>query len=579
MAKYRRIFIFALVIFLLGGITACGGDPADTTATPTTTTTAAETTEPEPTGPQLAENYPDEIIIAADNSPQEWIDKAKYVCVQGELPKELISALRQGGVYKFAPGEYLIEGQARSFYVGSNTTVTGAYKIIQPKAQDEMLYPDPSYMAVFVTRSELPSIQSSTDEQYGKISLTTSKNAVVSNIALSGHTVLKIENSQNATIDSVLIHNYRGTYPDGQWCNMGYGRATGSLWLYGQCRNIEIKNCQIQCSSHHGLTIQSPGGQYLAKDINITGTRALYCGCGQLRGETQERFAEAAARLPETGGYGYYDWSCAFDVCENQDVENIKLEDCYALDGWKAGFYTEPLSSGAKATNISFIRCRSDHAGRRAVLKGSNPKATIPQATEGANFFVQGGYFEDCISVSGEKVGWYMNPNRVGANGSGDGIIKMVNCGDMGSPISLVTEMTDSRGLHTEGFFSLNAQKYAMWLFGEGDFILEDTVILSSNHANPSIKIGYMIRFQLVESRDPWLQSLVAPGGKYDVLRTHLKNSRITGTIYGLPEAFAAVEIVSGATFNGTADPNAQSSMITLARDNTTQIDIKDYIN
>jgi hypothetical protein len=295
--------------------------------------------------------------------------------------------------------------------------------------------------------------------------------------------------------------------------------------------------------------------------------------------ETPERYAEAAARVPETGGYGYYDWSCAFDVCENQNVENIKLEDCYALDGWKAGFYTEPLDSGATAKNLSFIRCRSDYAGRRALIKDSNPRATIPQATEAANFFVQGGYFEDCISVSAEKVGWYMNPNRVGANPTGDGIIQMINCGDMGSPISLVTEMTDSSGLHTKGFFSLNAQKYAMWLFGEGDFILEDTVILCSNQADPPIKIGHMIRFQLVESRDPWLQSQVAPGGKYDVIRTHLANSKLTGTVYNLRDTVEMVEIVSGASFNGTADPNSQSSMISLLRDNTTQIDTGYYID
>ena len=259
-------------------------------------------------------------------------------------------------------------------------------------------------------------------------------------------------------------------------------------------------------------------------------------------------------------------------------MENLTVEDCYALDGWKAGFYIEPIGSGGPVKNLKMIRCRSDYAGRRAVVPRSQPKSTIPQATEAANFFMQGGYFEDCISVIGEKSGWLINPNRVGANQYGTGIMQMINCGDYGSPVSIVTEMTDSNALYIKGFWSINAEEEAMWLFGSRDFKLEDLVIVSKNQLISPIKIGYMLRQSMRESRDPNQRAQVAKNGRYDILRTHLTGSKITGTIYNLPDSVKSANIVEGASFNGHIDPEAAGSGISLTRDNTTIINIEDYV-
>lgn len=512
----------------------------------------------------------EELLIAADTSAEEWKSKADFICPNGEISRALRAAITLGnGIFCFAPGEYWIEGTARSLLLGSNTRIIGATPVTQPGNPEEMLYPDPAAHAVFVTRTGLDSRQPSNESQTGFIRTAPgAENIVISDIALSGHTVLKLDSASNCRICNVLIHNYRGVYPNGQWCNMGYGLATASLWLYGNCSDITILNCQIQCSSHHGLALHSGSNACLSKNICIAGCRALYCGCGQLRGETAAQQEDAELRVPETSGYGYRDWSVAFDLCENQSVQNVTLEDCYALEGWKAGFYTEPEGTGGHIENLSLIRCRSDKAGQRAVIPGSDPKATIPKETEGSNFYVQGGYFEDCVSVEGEKCGWYIDSNRIGANPTGEGKTQLVRCGDLGSPISLVTEMFDCSQINSDGFWSINAKDWAMWLFGGNpadnwpgnEFILKNTLVAVPDGRNhPVIKIGYMLRQQLRESRDPGNQALVAPGGKYDILRAHLTDSLITGRILNLPDGVAPVEIVEGATFNGFGAENIGS--------------------
>ncbi|MDD4494025.1 MAG: hypothetical protein PHV32_06700, partial [Eubacteriales bacterium] len=406
------------------------------------------------------------------------------------------------------------------------------------------------------------------------------RNVEIRDIALSGYTVLKLNNTQKSKVSNVLIHNYRGAYPNGEWCNMGYGRATASFWLFGNCRGIDITNCQIQCSSHHGLALHSGSRNFVSKDIKITGTRALYCGSGMLRGSTEEEIKKSIEKMPETNGHGYVDWSVAYDLCENQSAENVTVEDCYALDGWKCGFYTEPEDTGGHLENIKLIRCRSEYNGRRALLKDSNPRVTIPRETEGSNYFFQGGYFEECISIEAEKVGWLLWLNRTGANKMDDGKILMVNCGDYKSPISLATDfvITDAGGLHTKGFWSLNPSNYAMSLYGFEDYKLEDTILLCSNTKKPPIRIGYMLRLQFHESRDDLNTYMISPGGKYGKMRSDLINSKITGTVYNLPENVKMVDIVKGSTFNGAASADDAGSMIELVRDNSTTVDVKSYI-
>ncbi len=588
MKNGKVILILTLFIALSVIMTACGGsknnEMTGQTGTGTETTAEPVPTEPIPTEPQRIEDYPEAIIVATDKSPEEWKAKAAYLCIDGELPQELRDKMRKGkAVFQFAPGEYLMQGPQKTIYVGSDTTVVGGYRLYQPDKLDEMLYPDPEIQAVFRTTTALPSEKECNNDQYGLMSTTSgARNVVIRDIALSGYTVLKLDTAIKTKVSNVLIHNYRGEYPNGEWCNMGYGRATASFWLFGNCRNIEITDCQIQCSSHHGLALHSGARTYLAKDITIRGTRALYCGNGMLRGSNQEEIDKSIAAMPETNGHGYVDWSVAYDLCENQSVENVLVEDCYALDGWKCGFYTEPEDTGGHIENIKLIRCRAEYNGRRALLEGSNPRVTIPRETEGSNYFFQGGYFEDCVSIEAEKVGWLLWLNRTGANKMDDGKILMVNCGDYRSPISLATDfvITDASGLHTKGFWSLEPLNYAMSLFGYSDYKLEDTILLCrSGQKKAPIKIGQMLRLQFHESRDELNSYLITQAGKHGKLRSDLTDSYIKGIVYNLADNVKTADIYRGSSLNGLTDPLAEGSGIELTRDNTTQIDVNDFIN
>ncbi|MDD4494022.1 MAG: hypothetical protein PHV32_06685 [Eubacteriales bacterium] len=577
----KALGIFALILVLMTSMAACGEKKEPTSEITEGTTTAPVETEPVPTGPQLLDGYDDAVIVATDTSPEEWKSKAEYICEKGEIPKELkMAILQRGKTFKFAPGEHNIQGPGRHIYVGTNAKLVGAYKINQPDERQEVLYPDPTYMAVFKTAAKLPSEEWCSNDQFGIVGISGQKNAVIDSIAISGHAMLKLDNARSAEIRNVLIHNYRGEYPNGEWCNMGYGRATGSLWISGQSQGIEILNCQVQFSSHHGIDIHSSSNSMVAKDIHIAGTRALYCGCGMLRGENESSWNGAAQIIPETNGHGYLDWSTAFDLCESQNVQNLLVEDCYALEGWKTNFYTEPEGTGGPITNLKLVRCVGERAGVRTLIPKNKNRETIIKEGENANFYMQGGYFEDCKSIEASKAGWYLNPNRPQANKEGNAKIRMINCGDVGSYISLITEMFDSSNLHVDGFYSINPMTQAMWLFGTTDFQFKDLTILCKEQTKSPILIGYMLRMQFRFSRDYSNKMNVARGGKYDKLRANITDSSMTGTVYNLPDSVPMFEFKEGGGgFNGETDPNSPNTGITLTRDNTTVINVEDYIN
>ncbi len=429
-------------------------------------------------------------LIVSSDSPDIYKNTAGAIlCVDGAISPSLKAQFTTGNAtFRFAPGTYYIAGT--TLILGSNTVFEGILPIIQPVNFKEIMYPDSSKQAVFKTKAEFKSSEQATSDNIGTITNKSGATKItISNIALSGYTLMKLNSLESSVISNVLIHNYRGTYtglfrdnypedgytPPGAWCNMGYNGATASLWVGNNCSDLTIQNCQIQFASHHGFTIQPIGSNTSVKatNINLKGVRALYCGNGQLKGTTSSNFAEAEKRVPETKGYGYYDWSTAYDLCENQNVDGLFLEDCYALEGWKTNYYVEP-GPGEIPTNLKnlkMIRCRADGGGQRNLIPGVSRRFNICQASEGANYSVQGGYFEDCISVNAEKVGWSIDSNRVGANSNGLGKTQLLRCGDMGSPISLANEMYDNCQINAEGFWSLNADTIALSLFGGNKII------------------------------------------------------------------------------------------------------------
>ncbi len=548
--------------------------------------------------------------VYSSNSPTAYLNEyeehktntAQYImCTDnGVLPSTLKTKISNGNAtFIFAPGAYLIE--SITLTVGNNTVFTGAVPIIQPVNIKQIMYPDATTMAVFETRSIHPS---SYEASYEIGTITTRSLATgitISNIAMSGYTMIKLNSTKSSVIKNVLLHNYRGTYtglfrdnypedgytPLGAWCNMGYSGATGTLYISGACSDLTIQNVQIQFSSHHGVAFQSGDRGIWTKNVTISKTRALYCGNGQLRGENDNERQSCINSLPETNGRGYVDWSVAFDLCENQSIENVVVSDCYALEGWKCGFYTEPESTGGYVKNLQFIRCRSDNAGQRTVLPNSSPKTTIVRETENSNFFTQGGYFEDCISVNAEKCGYLVMADRAEANANGTSRLKMVRCIDMGSPISLVSEMNDSQYIDCDGFVSLLPTKAAFWLFGTNSMKFTNTKVLASSvNTSTPFRLGFMLRQQFIESRS--LGNVNQTIYNYAKLRAHITNSLLSATVYGLPAGTSAYQVESAvnskdgepATFraDGSTSVSLPTTGVTINRATGT-LNVASYVN
>jgi hypothetical protein len=531
------------------------------------------------------------IHVVTDSSPAVYKNAPGAVnCPNGVLPSSLKNSLSSGNVIAyFAPGEYWVEGSSRQFSIGSNTSILGETPVTLPTDKSVMLYPDSATKAVFATRTFLATRTPASSTQIAYINTVSGANNItVQDVEFSGYIILKLNSVTNSTVKNVLIHNYNGTYPNGTWCNMGYSVATATLWLYGNCDTVTLENINVQCSSHHSYAIHTGSPDNISKNIYFKNCRSLYGGCGQLRGDNPTNVAESQAAVPETEGYGYMDWSVGFDFCENQSIDNVQATDCYALDAWKAGFYTEPEATGGHITNLSLKRCVSVNGGQRALLRDNqgnpvSPRVTIVRETEGCNFYMQGGYFEDCISVNGEKCGWLLGLERGEEVNPGKGICEMIRCGDRGSPVSIASEMRLANNFYCDSFRSVLPTRYAFELFGDNkdevdghignprpsNIELTNSTIIAGTNLNPPIAVCKMERMQLIESRSKANQSQVKAGGKYDMFNPpiNIDPGILTGKVYNYPSGdLVYIHKGNGNKWNSSQDAIAAASG--LAREN-----------
>ena len=449
--------------------------------------------------------------LCTDTSPPQYRSiPGIIICPNGVIPSYIRTYMLNGGnTFEFAPGKYLIQGSANQLTLGSNTTIRGMVDIEQPTDLREIIYPNQNTQAIFETRVDKPATTICNAEERGYIyTKTDASNITIEDIFMSGYVCLKLQEAHNVHINNVVVHNYIGTWPTGHYCNLGYGTAVGSIWVEGESDHIYLNNCNLQMSFHHAFAVHTGNHSVLTRNVYLKDCRALHSGAGVLNGKTQAERDTAASRVPETGGIGYYDWSVGFDLCEGNSVDTVEAVDCYAWDAWKVGFYTEPYSNdpeaGGTQKNVKLINCRSDDAGQRSLLVGSNPLVTKVKETEACNFYFQGGYFENCVSYNGLKSGFLFGPEKdMGANPVLPGRLRLVNCVDRESAISLVIEMNGSRDVYINGFYSLEPENYAMRLYGSANFQLSNINVQVSNTSHPPIQIGHLLRQQITMSRDP----------------------------------------------------------------------------
>ncbi|MFA6309540.1 MAG: hypothetical protein WC677_07375 [Clostridia bacterium] len=505
------------------------------------------------------------VIVASYDSAQSWKDQATYQCDgNGNLPAGLRSALHAGNIVaRFAPGTYWVEGESRDFDInnnsgiGSNTTIIGTNPVVLPTDKSQMVYPNPSTHAVFLTKTALSTTTQAQISNIGHIHTNTgATNVIIQDVMFKGHIALKLHSATTSTVRNVVISNYYGTYGSGSWANMGYRNATGTLWLYGNCNTITVDNVSIQCSSHHALTIHSGSTGFTSRNIYIKNSRALHSGVGKLRGDPDSSHTNER--------YGIRDWSCGFDLNENGNVDNCQVTDCYSLDAWKVGFYIEPEGTGGMVWNMSLKRCLSVDSGQRAMYT-TNPRVTAPLETEAANYFFQTGYFEDCISINGEKAGFYMPAERDEMTPH----VQMVRCGDRGSPYGLYSEMNAST-LSSTGFMGILNTQYALHLYG-AQAACTNNIIIPLTTAHPPIMLGKMYRLNRTESDDAGNIAKVTEALGFHI---GMSNSSLTGNIYDYPTGNMAT-LYSGSTWNGTTNIATITSGLTR---NGASVDPDDYI-
>ena len=515
------------------------------------------------------------VVLASDTSSETYKNiPGVIICANGVIPSNVRTQMASGGkMFLFAPGAYLIQGSANHLTLGSNTTIKGMTDIIQPTDLREIIYPDEATQAIFETRVDKPETTICDSSDIGYIqTVEGATNVTIEDIFMSGYVCLKLNTVYNAHINNVVVHNYIGTWPSGHYCNIGYGTAVGSIWVSGPSDGVYLDNCNLQMSFHHAFAVHSSNHSVWTKNVYLNGCRALHPGAGVLNGQTATDRANAAERVPETGGVGYYDWSVGFDICETASVDTVELVDCYAWDAWKVGFYSEPYASdpaaGGYQKNVKLINCRSDDAGQRSLLVGSDPLVTKVKESEACNFYFQGGYFENCVSYNGLKSGFLFQPlNDMEANPVSSDRVYMVNCVDRESAIGIVVEMYGAGKVYINGFTSLDPDNYAMRLFGGGNFQLSNIRVDVATTAHPPIQLGYMMRQQVTMSRDLGNQNRckvpgIDPKTDYDAMRCDLINSTLSGQVYGYPVG-NIVTLPSGSRFNGSSDPAVIAANIT----------------
>lgn len=495
------------------------------------------------------------IFICTDQAPLNVREICQYVIKSGYLPDLLLADIAGGyKTFLWYPGIYLIPSAARSVNIGTDVIFAG----VNPIALDPFVLnttrPDPTTMAVFFNATDLPETAAANSSQIGYVQTRDgASNVTISDIALDGYAVFRAVAARNCTFSRVIINNYRGTYPSGSWCNMGYGNATASLWIYKSCSEIEINDVSIQFSSHHGFAVHSGDNGILSQNITLNRVRSLYAGCGLLRGEDPAHVDKARKLIPERDGYGCFDWSCAFDGVENAAVKNLIFNDCVALSGWKSNFYTEPRATSGARSGIVLNRCISVDAAQRAVIHNSSPPATAFIEGEGAAFNIQGGILNDCLSWNALKAGYTLCTEDIEPIDGLSDRVRLNNCTDIGSPLGMEVEMNASAFISAVGCTLIRNSNRAIRSYGWTNVKFTNTKIVTQNADIPPVLLGAMNREFCGLSRNPDHQAAYAPGGKYDSLTISMSNSTATGTVSGLSQDTPAAEVKRGSRFNGTS--------------------------
>lgn len=243
----------------------------------------------------------------------------------------------------------------------------------------------------------------------------------------------------------------------------------------------------------------------------------------------------------EKDGSGYEDWSVAFDLAEDVDVDGVLVKNCYAEGGWKCNFYYEPETTGklgAHGTayvrkNIVLEDCVAVDGGR----SGGGFRGTMRiREGENANFYIDTGVLRRCKSYGGSKAGFYARVDRDCTSLSP----VYEDCLDCGSNIGYLLELGGADATY-RNCVSANAVKEAWRIMGDTVVLENCRVKVRSDQKTPPFHFGGYTRVYLQDSRHTDHQTLVASTSAQSWWP--VANLRVSACVQGLPTGVAAYAI------------------------------------
>lgn len=318
------------------------------------------------------------IFVAAENSDPGRVNalisegNRVFVCNGGADEQEINDALSlaRGGVVELLSGNFEVSGR---IFLQKNTTLQGAgsgatiLRIRDPSRGPN----DPgAYLPVTVNKEFVNLIGFKT-EGHGFIMITASHVRVRDVWATS---VLNGERYKAAGNGMFFV-----------WAAPPHDRVD----------DIEFFKCIAFDCNTHGWNMNQDYSDKVAR--NITNVRLVSC-TAQLCGYGVEQ----GSRSPWITGYDLHEW---------QDLQNVEVRGCLAINNWESGFHLEPgarygddggnIGPRTISRNISFIGCHSEDNGRRN--------------TDPSRFFMSGYYLSrdtsliGCTSKNNMNAGYYVH--------------------------------------------------------------------------------------------------------------------------------------------------------------------------
>jgi PKD repeat protein len=189
--------------------------------------------------------------------------------------------------------------------------------------------------------------------------------------------------ASHVRVENVLAEDDLHGYYPGRSNDMG---SNGAFFVWAENRVVEdilFYRCVARDIGTHGFNLNGAGSPRMTRDIRFVECEAVRCG--------------------DADGHP---WATGFDFHEANDLVNLTVERCYAVDNWESGFHFEP---GNRQEEITLIDCISEENGWRNTNLGDfTVTPPVPAHFYMAGYTIaKGTVLVNCRSVHNRNYGFY----------------------------------------------------------------------------------------------------------------------------------------------------------------------------